>query len=41
MTTTYDSKRKHGRTGDVGFDYTLGGYSNKHVVDERFVVKVP
>jgi len=41
MTLTYNSKPAHGRSGDVNYNHTLGGYANKHVVDERFVIKIP
>ena len=40
MTMTYGSRTAHGRAGPNGRQ-TIGGYSTKMVVNERFAVKIP
>merc|ERR1739845_236506 len=39
-TFTYGGRSTYGRAGEEGAP-TMGGYSDKMVVDERFAVKVP
>ncbi|CAE8600486.1 unnamed protein product [Polarella glacialis] len=41
MTMTYGYPKKHGRCGPDDGCMTMGGYSNKCVVHEKFGVKVP
>ena len=42
MTGTYGAKPKHSRSATVpAGSRTLGGYTNKFVVDERFAIRIP
>lgn len=42
MTGTYNANPIHGRAGNPEeIKYTFGGYTNKHIVNERFVIKIP
>eukprot|EP01063_Lacrimia_lanifica_P035837 TRINITY_DN6943_c0_g1_i1.p3 TRINITY_DN6943_c0_g1~~TRINITY_DN6943_c0_g1_i1.p3 ORF type:complete len:143 (+),score=20.82 TRINITY_DN6943_c0_g1_i1:433-861(+) len=40
-TGTYNGATKHGRADYPGLAYTLGGYTDKHVCDEDFVIAIP
>lgn len=42
MTGTYNGVPTHGRAGNPSeIPYTFGGYTNKNIVHEKFVIKVP
>eukprot|EP01063_Lacrimia_lanifica_P008048 TRINITY_DN151_c0_g1_i1.p1 TRINITY_DN151_c0_g1~~TRINITY_DN151_c0_g1_i1.p1 ORF type:complete len:402 (+),score=144.77 TRINITY_DN151_c0_g1_i1:45-1250(+) len=41
MTGTYNGETKHGRADQPGIGHTIGGYTDKYVCDENYVISIP